>query len=59
MHVLARAAVLALALVFPAGDALAQAWPAKPLRLIVPFRPAIIWSAARRQTSCARISASR
>ncbi len=32
-----RVAILALAFVLPAADAVAQAWPARPIRVIVPF----------------------
>ncbi len=38
-HALAGAALLGLACALP-GAALAQAWPAKPITIVVPFRRA-------------------
>lgn len=39
-RMVARTVLAALALALSCGDALAQAWPSKPIRYIVPFPPA-------------------
>ena len=42
-HILTRRRLvqaIALALTVPGGSAMAQAWPSKPISLIVPSRPA-------------------